>query len=67
MMASKRWSAWALAGLAALVIGGQGLGTSASAESALTGKVNVNTATVEELQLLPGIGESRAQAVVAER
>ena len=67
MMTSKRWSAWALAGLAALVIGGQGLVTSASAESALTGKVNVNTATVEELQLLPGIGESRAQAVVAER
>ena len=33
----------------------------------LSGKVNVNTASVEELQLLPGIGESRAEAVVAER
>ncbi len=31
------------------------------------GVVNVNTATVEELQLLPGIGEARARAVVAER
>lgn len=31
---------------------------------AMTGVVNVNTASVEELQLLPGIGESRAQAVV---
>ncbi len=35
--------------------------------SGLTGVVNVNTATVEELQLLPGIGEARAQAVVALR
>ena len=33
----------------------------------LTGVVNVNTATVEELQLLPGIGEARAHAVVALR
>lgn len=33
----------------------------------LTGTVNVNTATVEELQLLPGIGESRAKAVIAMR
>ena len=31
---------------------------------ALTGVVNVNTATVQELQLLPGIGESRAVALV---
>jgi len=33
----------------------------------LTGVVNINTATAEELQLLPGIGESRARAVIAER
>ncbi len=33
----------------------------------LTGVVNVNTATVEELQLLPGIGEARARAVIAVR
>ena len=33
----------------------------------LTGVVNVNTATVEELQLLPGIGEVRARAVIAVR
>src|SRR5262245_52302162 len=33
----------------------------------LVGVVNVNTATVEELQLLPGIGETRARAIVAAR
>jgi competence protein ComEA len=33
----------------------------------LTGVVNVNTATTEELQLLPGIGAARAQALIALR
>ncbi len=33
----------------------------------LSGVVNLNTATVDELELLPGIGEARAQAVVALR
>ena len=33
----------------------------------LSGVVNVNTASLEELQLLPGIGESRAAAIVAAR
>jgi competence protein ComEA len=30
----------------------------------LTGVVNVNTATADELQLLPGVGASRAQALI---
>ena len=30
-------------------------------------KINLNTATAEEFQRLPGIGESRAQAIVADR
>jgi competence protein ComEA len=38
----------------------------AGAEDArkLQGVVNVNTASVEELQLLPGVGEARARAIV---
>jgi competence protein ComEA len=47
------------------------LAAAASAPAAddprLVGVVNVNTATVEELQLLPGIGETRARAIVAAR
>jgi len=56
----------ALVWMAAL---GIALGAAAAAADAprLSGTVNVNTATVAELQLLPGIGEARAQAVVAER
>lgn len=33
-------------------------------EGDLSGVVNINTATAEELQLLPGIGEARAKAVI---
>ncbi len=32
--------------------------------AALSGVVNVNTATPEQLQLLPGVGEARAVAIV---
>lgn len=35
--------------------------------SRFTFTVNINTATVEELVVLPGIGETRAQAIVAYR
>ncbi|HKJ25913.1 MAG TPA: helix-hairpin-helix domain-containing protein [Myxococcota bacterium] len=37
------------------------------AAGTLSGVVNVNTASAEELQLLPGVGESRAQAIVSAR
>jgi competence protein ComEA len=33
----------------------------------ITGVVNVNTASLEELELLPGVGEARARALVALR
>ena len=49
--------AFALALLAAV---GVALGAAAAEQPALTGVVNVNTATLEELQLLPGVGEARA-------
>jgi len=57
----------ALALLLALGVAGTALPALAGGEPRLSGTVNVNTASVEELQLLPGIGESRARAVVAER
>lgn len=31
------------------------------------GVVNINTATAEELKLLPGVGTTRAQAIIAAR
>lgn len=52
--------------LALLCAAGLGLaaGPAPAADSALVGVVNVNTASAAELQLLPGVGESRARAIV---
>jgi len=41
--------------------------SSGGSKASLSGVVNVNTASVEELQLLPGVGTSRASAIVAAR
>ena len=38
-----------------------------AAVSARPDAVNINTATVEQLQALPGIGEFRARSIVADR
>ncbi len=56
--------------LALLTAFGLALAGSSLAEDAsprLVGTVNINTATPEQLELLPGIGEVRAKAVVAMR
>lgn len=53
--------------LALAVASGLALAEPAFAEDAapkLVGTVNINTATPEQLELLPGIGESRAKAIV---
>lgn len=41
--------------------------TFAAGNGGLTGVVNINTATADQLQMLPGIGEARAKAVIALR
>jgi competence protein ComEA len=40
---------------------------SAPAVIALEGVINMNSATATELQLLPGVGEARAQAIIEAR
>ena len=39
----------------------------ALAAETLRGTININTATADQLELLPGIGASRAQAVIEAR
>jgi len=39
----------------------------AATEASTLGVVNINTASADELQLLPGVGPVRAQAILAER
>jgi competence protein ComEA len=55
-----RACALALATACAVALAAQ----AADSQPGLTGTVNVNTATVEELQLLPGIGPARAEALI---
>ena len=58
-MQVRKCTIWAGAFLVVLLT----LGSLAYGEQA-KGKVNINTATVEELQLLPGIGQSTAQNII---
>lgn len=39
-------------------------GNAAAAKQALSSPVNINTASVEQLMEIPGIGESKAKAIV---
>lgn len=56
----------ALAALSLLVLAAAPA-SAADGGAPLQGVVNVNTASVEELQLLPGVGETRARAIIDER
>ena len=58
-----RSRAFALAAVALLVVSAEAAETAPS----LLGVVTINTASAEELELLPGIGETRARAVVTLR
>jgi len=55
-----RACALALATACAVALAAQ----AADSQPGLTGQVNVNTATAEELQLLPGVGAARAAALI---
>jgi len=57
---------WALLAALALFLSAP-MALASAPEPALDGVVNVNTASIEELQLLPGVGEVRAHAILARR
>jgi competence protein ComEA len=65
----RSWKRAALrALLAATLLLGGGLAASAADDPApMAGVVNVNTATVAELELLPGVGPAKARAILEAR
>jgi competence protein ComEA len=64
---TRKARAWSFALVTALGVLFAAVPALAAGEQGLTGVVNINTATSEELQLLPGIGEARAREVIALR
>jgi len=64
---TRKARAWSLALVTALGVLFAAAPALAAGEDGLSGVVNINTATSEELQLLPGIGEARAREVIALR
>lgn len=61
-----RAAAWIVAAWLGIAMAA-GPGVAADGSPSLVGVVNVNTASAAELQLLPGIGETRAQAILDTR
>lgn len=53
--------------LCAILLAMSAAGSAAAAGKAVEGTVNLNTATVETLALLPGIGPSKAESILAYR
>ena len=50
-----------------LLAGVAGPGLAAESRASLSGVVNLNTASSEQLQMLPGVGEVRANAIIDAR
>lgn len=64
-MTKKIWKIWALRG--ALIFTFLGLSLGNVQAKALTGVVNLNTATPAQLILLPGIGKAKARVIMEKR
>lgn len=63
----QRASAAPRPSLAAAVAGDDTPADPPRGKKAITGKLNLNTATVDQLMLLPGVGPSKAELIVAFR
>lgn len=50
----------------ALAVAGSAMAAKSSKKE-VTGVVNINTATVQELTMIPGVGKSKAEAIVTQR
>lgn len=68
-MNHRSWKRAALHALlaATLLLGGGFAANAADEPAAMAGVVNVNTATVAELELLPGVGPAKARAILEAR
>jgi competence protein ComEA len=63
----QTWRSASARALAWLIAAAIGLSALSAFAGSITGVVNLNTATAEELMLLPGVGEARARAVIEAR